>query len=163
MSTLYKKIYDPFYDRLEKDETFIDYINLTEQECIDLAKERSHSYLTEAISELTSNCTPDINFEDYDDDLEVISEDLTKKEIKLLVDIMFKIYMERDVPKLHVFALYLTPNELNTFSPANERKSYLDLIKGLQDGIDKSIDNYSSTDRLTGKRKIINYDNYSDY
>jgi len=162
MSTSYDKIYDPFYDRIEKDETFVDYVNLTDIECLELAKIRSHSYLIESISELTSKCTPDITFK-YDEILLVLLDDLTINEIKLLVDIMFKTYMSRDIPKLHVFSLNFTPSEMNTFSTANERNSYLNLIEKLENDIDTAIDKYSCKDRLTGKRKGIDYDSYSEY
>lgn len=163
MSTSYETIYNSFFDRVEKDDTFVDYINLTDVECMELAQKRAHAYLIEAISELTSKCTPDINFKDYDDDLEVINEDLTVNEINLLADIMFKIYMARDIPKLHVFSLNFTPSEMNVFSPANERKTYIELIEKLQADVDRAIDNYVSTDRITGKRKGINYDAYAEY
>ena len=163
MSTSYQTIYDSFFDKLEKDETFIDYVNLTENECLNLAKLRSHSYLLESISELTSNCEPDIDFNNYDDELDHINEDLTKNEIKLLVDIMFKIYMSRDIPKLHVFILNYTPKEMEVFSPANERTSFINLIKKLEEDVKIAIDNYKSRNRITGALKGIDYDVYSEY
>ncbi len=163
MSTSYQEIYNAFFDRIEKDDTFVDYINLVDEECMELAKIRSHAYLMEAISELTSKCTPDINFQNYDDTLEIINEDLTINEINLLADIMFKIYMARDIPKLHVFEAKFAPSEIKMFSPAEERRAYLALIEKLQVDVDKAINNYASRDRITGKRKSINYDFYESY
>ena len=162
MSTSYQTIYDSFFDRIEKDEEFLDYVNLTDVEAIELATLRSHSYLIEAISELTSKCSPDIDFMG-DDENELFNENFTKNEIKLIVDIMFKIYMSRDIAKLHVFSLQFTPNEMQVFSPANERNSYLTLVQKLEKDIELAIDIYISKDRLTGRRKSIDYTIYSDY
>ena len=105
MSTSFNSIYDLFLNEIETDSSFIDYVNLSERESLELAMSRCKNILIESISELTSKCTPDINFLNYDVELETLNVDLTINEKKLLSTIMFKNYMGRDIPKLKTFVL----------------------------------------------------------
>ena len=44
------------------------------------------------------------------------------------------------------------------FSPANERKTFLEMVNSKKKEVDILISNYRAVDRLTGKLKTINYD-----
>lgn len=160
MGTSFEKIRNRFFDRIEKDDTFFNYLNLTDREAMELAIKRANLLLESAAIELTATCNSDVDFLDLDTDLEEYNFELTAMEVRLIVEIMFKQFMERDVPTLHVFALNFIPSEFNSFSPANERTSYLNLVKKLQEDVREMIDDYESQDRRTNKRKLIPYSSY---
>ena len=99
----------------------------------------------------------------YNLDYEIINEKLYPKEILLIVEIMFLIYMKRDESLLHAMEINFTPSDLSVFSPANERTSYRNFISKLEHDIDIKIDNYRNRDRKTNALKhTIDYSKYSD-
>ena len=158
MLTSFEKPCEIFFKHIEKDPDFFNYRNLTVEQAIALAKERAENYLKEAIFMLTLKCTPDINFNDYNDETKEFNIELTKNEIYILGSLMFEIYLERDISKLKVFSPHLTSREINTvFSPANERSTYLKMYSKVQNDNEILISKYISKDRITGKRKIINH------
>lgn len=162
MSTSFDTIFTAFFDKIEKDSEFFNYYNLTNSEALALAIERAESYLKESIVKLTLKCTPDIDFTNYDLDAKVINEDLTIVEIDLLANLMFEMYLAKDIAKLKSFVFQLSPKDLNVFSPADERRSFVKMFNEVEDTNLKLIADYASIDRLTGKKKTINYSSYSD-
>ncbi len=87
----------------------------------------------------------------------------TPTENKLVIDLMFQVYMERDLPLLHAFKINFTPSDLSVFSPANERNSYESFISRLDNNNKATLDDYKNRDRLTGKlKKTINYTAFAD-
>ena len=87
---------------------------------------------------------------------------LTQREIWLLSSLMYEVYFERDEALLKAFKIRMTPSDLNQFSPANERKSFEDMLQRIKDENTNKIAKYVSTDRNTGKRKMIDHSQY-DY
>jgi hypothetical protein len=163
MSTPFSKVYTKFLDKVEKDNDFFNYYNLSKEESMAIAIERSKAFLEESVADLTLKCTPDIDFNDYDEIIGEFKEDLTRNEINLLACLMFEKYVSRDTALLKTFILNFTPSDIQVFSPANERKSFLSMYSKLQLDNNVMIDNYISKDRLTGKKKGIQYSNYEEY
>jgi len=163
MSTPFTKIYPKFLDKVEKDETFLNYYNLTEEESMNIAIERSKSFLEESVTDLVLKCTPDIDFTDYDEVLEEFASDLVKNEINLLASIMFEKYVSRDVAMLKTLNVNFTPTDLQVFSPSSDRKTFMEMYKQVQDANILMINAYISKDRITGKKKGINFSQYGDY
>lgn len=162
-TTPFEKICNRFYDRIEKDEKFFNYYNVSISEAKTIAKQRATNYLIESLDELSSIGDLDINFSDYDEDMETINFKLYTKEIKLIVEIMFLTYMKRDEALLHAMEINFTPSDLTVFSPANERTSYKSFIDDLTKSVEKDIDDYKNRDRKTGKLKqTIDYSQYSE-
>lgn len=161
MSTSFNVIIEKFFRKIEKDETFFSYYNLSVEEAIELAKEQAHGYLLEAIEKLTDECTPDVDFFDYDEENKTFNFELTKKEIGLLSDLMREVYFERDLSLLKAFKIGFTPSDLNVFSPASERRTFMDMLTEIKNDNINKISQYSSTDRLTGKKKFINYNKFA--
>lgn len=161
MSTTFDLMRNRFYKRIEKDKDFFTHYNVTVEEAIQLAETQANGYIIDAIDKLTDIYTPkDVDFYDFNDTLEVFNFDLTKKEIGLLVGLMYEVYFERDLVLLKAFKIAMTPSDLNQFSPASERKTFTDMVESIkQDNIVK-IDNYASVDRITGERKIIDHSKY---
>lgn len=160
MSTLFEPIRNKFFRRIEKDRDFFLYYNISVEEAIQLATKQANGYLIEAVEKLTDNCSPDIDFMDYDEVLEQFNSDLTKKEQGLLADLMYEVYFDRDLVLLKAFKIAMTPSDLNVFSPANERKSFTEMVKDIKLQNSVKIDHYISTDRLTNKPKLIDHSKY---
>lgn len=162
MSTSFEKIINKFFRKIEKDREFFSYYNVSLEEAMQLAKEQANGYLLEAVEKLTDECVPDVDFFDYDEELQVFNFKLTDKEIGLLTDLMREVYFERDFVTLKAFKIAMTPSDLNQFSPASERKTFTDMVNGIKSENVGKISQYASVDRVTGKKKLINYSQYNE-
>ena len=162
MSTSFEKVINKFFRKIEKDREFFSYYNVSLEDAMQLAKEQANGYLLEAVEKLTDECVPDVDFFDYDEELQVFNFKLTEKEIGLLTDLMREVYFERDFVTLKAFKIAMTPSDLNQFSPASERKTFTDMVNGIKSENVGKISQYASVDRITGKKKLINYSQYSE-
>lgn len=162
MSTSFEKVINKFFRKIEKDREFFSYYNVSLEEAMQLAKEQANGYLLEAVEKLTDECVPDVDFFDYDEELQVFNFKLTEKEIGLLTDLMREVYFERDFVTLKAFKIAMTPSDLNQFSPASERKTFTDMVNGIKSENVGKISQYASVDRITGKKKLINYSQYNE-
>lgn len=162
MSTSFEKIIAKFFRKIEKDMDFFAYYNVDFSEAMSLAREQANGYLLEAVEKLTDECVPDVDFFDYDVELQEFNFVLTNKEIGLLTDLMREVYFERDFVTLKAFKIAMTPSDLNQFSPATERKTFTDMVNGIKSENIGKISQYSSVDRKTGKKKLINYSQYDE-
>lgn len=162
-TTSFEKIYKRFYDRIEKDEKFFNYYNVSVSEAKSIAEQRAKNYLIESLDELSSIGNLDVDFSDYDEEIETINFKLYSKEIQLIVENMFLIYMKRDEALLHAMEISFAPSDLTVFSPGNERTSYRNFIADLTKSVDDKVDEYKNRDRKTGKLKqTIDYSQYSE-
>lgn len=162
MSTSFEKVINKFFRKIEKDREFFSYYNVSLEDAMQLAKEQANGYLLEAVEKLTDECVPDVDFFDYDEELQVFNFKLTDKEIGLLTDLMREVYFERDFVTLKAFKIAMTPSDLNQFSPASERKTFTDMVNGIKSENVGKISQYASVDRITGKKKLINYSQYNE-
>ena len=162
MSTSFEKVINKFFRKIEKDREFFSYYNVSLEDAMQLAKEQANGYLLEAVEKLTDECVPDIDFFDYDEELQVFNFKLTEKEIGLLTDLMREVYFERDFVTLKTIKIAMTPSDLNQFSPASERKTFTDMVNGIKSENVGKISQYASVDRMTGKKKLINYSQYNE-
>ena len=161
-TTSFYKITSRLLRKIEKDKDFFEYYNLSVSEVQSIVMEQAVGYLYDAIDLLTSKCEPDTDFYDYDEELLQFNFELTQREIGLLSSLMYEVYFERDEALLKAFKIRMTPSDLNQFSPANERKSFEDMLQRIKDENTNKIAKYVSTDRNTGKRKMIDHSQY-DY
>ena len=113
MSTSFEKIIAKFFRKIEKDRDFFAYYNVDFSEAMSLAREQANGYLLEAVEKLTDECVPDVDFFDYDEELQEFNFVLTNKEIGLLTDLMREVYFERDFVTLKAFKIAMTPSDLN--------------------------------------------------
>lgn len=162
MSTSFEKIISKFFRKIEKDREFFAYYNVDFNEAMALASEQANGYLLEAVEKLTDECVPDVDFFDYNEELQEFNFALTNKEIGLLTNLMREVYFERDFATLKAFKVAMTPSDLNQASPANERKTFVDMVNGIKSDNVGKISQYSSVDRKTGKKKLINYSQYDE-
>ena len=162
-STDFSTILNRFYNRIEKDEKFFNYYNIDVSEAIQIATQRATNYLIESLDDLSMVGNLQVDFSDYDEEVQEINFKLLTKEMNLIVEMMFLKYMKRDEALLHAMEINFTPSDLSVFSPANERTSYRNFIRELTDAIEIKIDDYKNRDRFTNALKqTINYSEYSE-
>lgn len=161
--TNFSTILNRFYNRIEKDEKFFNYYNVDVNEAIQIATQRAINYLIESLDDLSMVGNLQVDFSDYDEEIQIINFKLLPKEIGLITEMMFLKYMKRDEALLHAMEINFTPSDLSVFSPANERTSYRNFIKELTDAVEIKIDDYKNRDRVTNALKqTINYSQYSE-
>ena len=161
-TTSFDIIISRFLKRIEKDRDFFSYFNVSVLEAQELVMQQATSYLCDAIDLLTSKCEPDVDFYDYDIEAQVFNFELTQREIGLLSSLMYEVYFERDESLLKAFKIRMTPSDLNQFSPSSERRTFEDMLSRIKNENINKIAKYISTDRETGKRKMIDHSQY-DY
>lgn len=161
--TEFNLIINKFYNRIEKDEKFFNYYNVDVSEAILIAQQRAKNYLIESLEKLSQVGNLQVDFSDYDSELDNINFETTAKENRLIVDLMFQEYMEKDISLLHAFEINFTPSDLKIITPSTERKTYMDLVNSLHAKNEIEIDNYKNRDRITGKLiSPIDYTLYGD-
>ena len=160
-TTSFNKVITRLLRKIEKDKDFFAYYNLSVSEVQSLIQEQAVGYLYDAIDLLTSKCSPEVDFYDYDESIQEFNFDLTQMEIGLLASLMYVVYFERDEALLKAFKIRLTPSDLSSFSPANERASFENMLARIKEENTNKIAKYISTDRKTGKRKTIDHSQYS--
>lgn len=161
-ATSFEKVISRLLRKIEKDKDFFSYYHVSVPEVQSLVMEQATGYLYDAIDLLVSKCEPDVDFYNYDDELEMFRFELTQREIGLLASLMYEVYFERDEALLKAFKIRMTPSDLNQFSPANERASFENMLARIKVENRNDISRYISTDRKTGKRKTINYSQYDE-
>ena len=162
-TTDFSTILKRFYNRIEKDEKFFNYYNVDINEAIQIATQRATNYLIESLDDLSMVGNLQVDFSDYDEEIQEINFKLLPKEMNLIVEMMFLKYMKRDEALLHAMEINFTPSDLSVFSPGNERTSYRNFIKELSDAVEIKIDDYKNRDRVTNALKqTINYSEYSE-
>lgn len=161
-TTSFEKVISRLLRKIEKDKDFFSYYNVSVSEVQSIVMEQATGYLYDAIDLLVSKCEPDVDFYNYDEELEMFRFELTQREIGLLASLMYEVYFERDEALLKAFKIRMTPSDLNQFSPANERASFENMLVRIKAENRNDISRYISTDRKTGKRKTINYSQYDD-
>ena len=161
-TTSFDKITSRLLRKIEKDKDFFAYYNLSVSEVQSLVMEQATGYLYDAIYLLTSKCEPPVDMYNYDEELMEFNFELTQREIGLLASLMYEVYFERDEALLKAFKIRMTPSDLNQFSPANERASFENMLQRIKNENTNKIAKYVSTDRNTGKRKMIDHSQY-DY
>ena len=163
MATPWSEINEKFFDLIEQDGTFFRYYNLTDAESSALAIQRANSLLKEAAVRIMMECECEIDFTDwYEDELGemLFTADLTEAEKDLLANLQYEAYLKRDVAKLKVFQQKYTPNDLQVFSPANDRKTFMAMYETVCEENKTRLDRYKSKSRSGFKTKYISYESY---
>ncbi len=169
MSTSFNIPIQAFFRRIENDKKFFNYYNIDANDAMALASERAYGYLIESLSIISTTCNPDIDFNNYTTCIDAngyntgtFNFELTKNEIELLAQLMYERYFNRDFVKLRAFKLEFAPSDLNVFSPANERRTFIDMYDKVKSESISLLDSYKSRDRITNQLKSIDYAKYYD-
>lgn len=161
-TTPFEKVTFRLLRKIESDKDFFTHYNLSVSDVNSLIVEQSVGFLHDAVDIIMSKCEPDVDFYDYDDELQCFNFGLTPKEVGLIASLMYEVYFERDEALLKAFKIRMTPSDLNQFSPASERKTFEDMLVRIKNENVNKISQYISTDRKTGRRKTIDHSRY-DY
>lgn len=162
MNTAYSVFIDAFLSRIERDMDFFSYFVMSEQEALDLAKERARIYLHEAFSRIMLECQPSVNFFDYSDASGTLNFEATGVEVLLVSMLMYESYLSRDIAKIKLRSVDYTSTDLRVFDPSNGRTSFLAIYEGVKKENAELIDMYKNTYRDTNKYIGIDYSSY-DY
>ena len=160
MATARAQVRQAFFDKIESDNGFFQYYgDLDDSEIQAIADERANTYIKEAITLLKRKCELDLTLaiNETDDEFE---EDLTDEEIQLLGgDLAFEVYISRDVAKMKTRINTFTSSDLKALhSPANERRSFMEMYEALRLENLAKISDYAARDRSTGRFKSVNVD-----
>lgn len=159
ITSSWQPIIEAFIFNVQNCPEFFDYYNLTGKEAMDIAIRRSKGFLIESISRLTSQCTPDVDFHDYNLLLEQFNFEITTDEVALFASLMFEKLLEKDVAKLRVHTNILSSQDIKAlFSGYGERNSFMSMFSKIQEDNKTLIDSYISKDRITGIRKSVSYE-----
>lgn len=158
MATSFDSVNIVFYNLIEEDDGFFDYYGLSRQDSITLAQQRADVCLVEAAVKLSLEIQADINFSDYDYERREFVADFTREEIYLLARLQYEAYLSRDISKLRANATRFTSAEQTLFSPANDRKTFMDMYNQVCSENNALIDKYVAKDRLSGAPKELTYD-----
>lgn len=146
METTYDQIYAAFFRRIEEDKNFFQYLNLSDEDSMILAKARALGFLHEACAKIVFDCPNGSDFLNYDDEAMQFGFQLTKKEIHLLSSVMYGFYLERDIAKLKCLSVNFTSTDLRVFDPSNARSTFMTMYNSVKEDNDHLIDVYRCTD-----------------
>lgn len=161
-NTPFEEVNEIFFRKVEEDRNFFNYFNLTEAEALQLAEDRATSFLREASARLNLEVSNGIDFTNWDLEKQEWNFVLTDVEKYLIASIQFEIYLSRNIARLKAFELNFVPSDLNVFSPANDRTSFMNMYQDIKSENQAMIDNYKSKDRLTNQKLEIDYASYSE-
>lgn len=147
--TAFSDVIQAFYHYIEQDVDFFSYFELDEEEGMEVAGQRAEVLLKEATSYLCNILVVENVYSTTDGD--AFTEMLTNVEINLLVKAMFLCYLNRDLTMLRTFHGVMTSSDLNMYSPANERKTFVDMVEKFEDELRIEISEYQMRDRTTGQ------------
>lgn len=148
--TAFEDVINAFYHYIENDVDFFNYFELDEDECMEVAGQRAEVLLIEATSYLSRKMVFENVFSMYDADSKEFDEVLSFSEINLLVKTMFLMYLQRDLTMLRTFHGVMTSSDLNMYSPANERKTFVEMVQKYEMDLQVEISEYLMRDRNTG-------------
>ena len=152
--TPWSEIDEMFYDMLEKDIHLFQYYQAADDDSDprELAEFRAHSCLKEAATYLALNTEGGVNFTDYNEKRACFNNDLTPIEKYILASVATEMYMKRDVARLAAFTVNFVPTDLQVFSPANDRKTFMDMYAYVHNRNEELIDAYNAKDRTSLER-----------
>lgn len=155
------KIIDFFYNKVERDKDFFHYCEMSDEEIVKILNTRAFNYLDEAVKRILTETSPSIEFNIVTKDEEQFFEDnLTQREILLLVSIMYEIYLSRDIAYLKCLNVNYTSTDLRVFDPSNARKTFMDMYAFVCNENKGLLDIYKNSDRLTGAFKVLDFASY---
>lgn len=161
MNTKFSEIYEIFFEKISKDEDFFGYDGQPDDEVIEIAYKRSDALFKSAVARIMNECVPDVDFYDYNIDTKEFNFQCSEIEKDLIAELMKEGLLEQDEMKLKVMSGYFNTKDLNIFSPAEERRTFSNMLEIIRNRNSAKIENYISKDRVTGKYKTLNF-NYEE-
>lgn len=162
MATPYSKIIKPFLSLVEKEREFFKYFGLTDSQAMELAEQRSLSYMDEAIAHFALMCELEFDIFDKNDLEKTFNSDITEGEILIIASLMYERHLRRDFSKLKLMNRDYTSAELKVFDPTGARESFMRMYTQVCAENEVLLDAYRSKDRDTGRFKSVPYSAYDE-
>lgn len=157
--TSFQVFYQAFFDEMEQNRKFFRYYGVSDEEAMELATMRADNYLHEAIGRLLLSCSPEVDWYDIDEETQSFNFIATNTEISLIAKLMFEQYYEKGLGRLDVVLNTLTASDMKLLAnPSQERNSFNNMLTKIKADNDTAITKYSARDRLTNRRRTIEYD-----
>lgn len=153
VKTPYQNVMERFIKKIKQDVKFFMYNGLSEQEVENIVIERSLEFLDSACDELEPQLDQ-LTLSNRNDSLECFDDELTRVEIDTVSDMMKIIYMREPILKLNKLQTYIG-TDIKTWSPPDERRTYLGLLNDIENKMQVKIDRCNSIDRTTGKQRSL--------
>lgn len=153
--TPYSEIIDRFERKIQKDKNYFCYgKDINDEQLASIINTRSLGLLEDAVDEFDSYIDIQqkqyVDFANRSDIGETFNFDLIKTEIDLISDLMVVKYFDETLVELRALQKYLGKDIVN-WSPNEERKTFLEMVKYKHDLFDKKIANYNMINRETGE------------
>ncbi|MGL4450753.1 MAG: hypothetical protein ACRCX8_18960 [Sarcina sp.] len=150
--TPYSNVTNRFIRKIKKDKEFFCYKNVTEEEIVEVITQRGNELLDDSVNDIQLKIAfeQEVDFLDKDDTLEQFNFKLTTIEEDLLSDLMVCKYLDEELVQFKAMQKYLG-SDIKLFSPANERKTFIQMIDHRHRKFEAKLDSYNSRNRLTGK------------
>lgn len=148
--TPYENVTDKFIRKIQQDKSYFCVNNTTEEQLLAILNQRSINLLDDAVNEIQQEISlkQEVDFLDKNDDMEQFNFTLTKIEEDIISDAMVVKYFEEALVGLKAMQKYLG-EDIKVFSPANERKTFLEMVQFKKDLLGNKLVKYNTIHRLT--------------
>lgn len=165
MATPYDLIIENFLLKMEQDIDFFEYHDCSKEESLQIAIDRSINYMKNTLSILKLKLDTNVDLT-MDDSYQEIVGDIDDVLMNLITDGMYVIHLKSGANKIKQQEVQYTPKDLQVFSPANDRKTYLSMYNDIREELYSLIDTYNAREKNTETNiyghKIIDYQSYDD-
>lgn len=154
--TPYENVIDRFIRKIKQDKEYFCVNGVTEEQLVQIINKRSIDLLDDAVSEVQPmiSVAQKVDFLNKDDDMEEFNFELTKLEEDLISDMMVVKYFDEALVKLKAMQKYLG-DDIKVFSPANERKTFKEMVEFKRQLFEVKLANYNTRNRLTGSYLLV--------
>lgn len=154
--TPYENVTDKFIRKIKQDKEYFCVNGVTEEQLLEIINRRSVELLDDSVNELQPmiSIAQDVDFLDKDDDMEEFNFNLTRIEEDLISDMMVVKYFDEALVKLKAMQKYLG-DDIKVFSPANERKTFKEMVEFKRQLFNNKLGNYNTRNRETGEYLLV--------
>lgn len=154
--TPYENVTDKFIRKIKQDKEYFCVNGVTEEQLLEIINRRSVELLDDSVNELQPmiSIAQDVDFLDKDDDMEEFNFNLTRIEEDLISDMMVIKYFDEALVKLKAMQKYLG-DDIKVFSPANERKTFKEMVEFKRQLFNNKLGNYNTRNRETGEFLLV--------
>ncbi|WP_195966743.1 hypothetical protein [Clostridium sp. 1001283B150210_160208_E6] len=154
--TPYENVTDKFIRKIKQDKEYFCVNGVTEEQLLEIINRRSVELLDDSVNELQPmiSIAQDVDFLDKDDDMEEFNFNLTRIEEDLISDMMVVKYFDEALVKLKAMQKYLG-DDIKVFSPANERKTFKEMVEFKRQLFNNKLGNYNTRNRETGEFLLV--------
>lgn len=154
--TPYENVTDKFIRKIKQDKEYFCVNGVTEEQLLEIINRRSVELLDDSVNELQPmiSIAQDVDFLDKDDDMEEFNFNLTRIEEDLISDMMVVKYFDEALVKLKAMQKYIG-DDIKVFSPANERKTFKEMVEFKRQLFNNKLGNYNTRNRETGEFLLV--------